>query len=152
MPSIVQFFVDSSGYHHDVDVWYLKGDYLLALMIFCVHLPLGKFFRFQVSELNFRKYRKISRLLFVVLRNWPFHILSVLLIAYRVSKILTELFFRTFQANWFSRIYVFYWYVMYVDFCHYGHQETTPSCCWLWKFELYSSLSQGSGFDFLLNF
>lgn len=38
----MQFVIDSSGYHHDVDVWYLNGDYLLGLMICCVHLPLGK--------------------------------------------------------------------------------------------------------------
>ena len=31
------------GYHHDVDVWYLNGNYLLGLMVLCVHLPLGKY-------------------------------------------------------------------------------------------------------------
>ena len=41
LPTIVLFFLESYGITHVTDKWYLNGDYLLGLMVVCVHIPLG---------------------------------------------------------------------------------------------------------------
>ena len=41
LPTIVLFFLESYGITHVTDKWYLNGDYLLGLMVLCVHIPLG---------------------------------------------------------------------------------------------------------------
>ena len=100
MPAIVQFFVDATGYHHEVDVWYLDGNYLLGLMVLCVHLPLGKLARFFHNNLlNFLGlFRRIDFLGFTSFIGMACMSTFVIMVIKKQSQATIEIF-RKIERN-----------------------------------------------------